>query len=901
MPALTTIKLRRGTAAQWAAANPVLAVGEPGLETDTNVLKHGDGVTAWASLPVALSGTYVQYVTGLVSDGVALDGPAIQAKLDAATPGTEVRVPFVGDGICLINAPLVLPAGGKCRLVFDPGVEIRLAPGSNCNMINNSAVSATASGAMDGAATAASSAVTSAAFTAERAGQAFTIWGAGPRYRPLWGPMHGTVTGVGTGTLNSRTEAATTEATTTPNVLCSGITDADLGQPVTGSRIPVNAYVGAVFPGYAFDIHVAGLPANSLTVGADTITIGGAAVNTIADTYVSVGPRDQDIEIVGGLWNREANQGSGFLGYSFRIRRCDGVKILGAKHKSTLNTNGVYAIELADVTKYVVDDHDLAVARDGVHIDGPAFTGRITNIRGRTGDDMVSLTIGNYAAYQDTLGPIIDCHVDGLQLRNCSSGVCLTGNSQIFPYDQIVVANVSGNARKGALVRCQDDAFMPDGTRIETLTIRGLKGTNSGSQNAYINWSAAFCRNLIIEDANHDDVLTFFRQFTPVFPGLGCTIEKMTVNGFSSVRGATNILFRFDSRIDIIQMAGVNVAFAASGGVLVRKLATSTDPTRLLLSDFDVRGKAAGQGILITHNAAAGKLTALLSNGSLYQLNTPFSLGAEADINLSNVRLDTTANATWTVNDAAAVVRVVAEGTTQVGGTSITVTAGGQIGINGRNYRANAFQLTPVLHDEIYNTNANAAQVPAGVGPLHWDGSAWTTGPAGPAGPTGPAANPYIAEAIVAAVDVRYMRSVGVTVAVANRALFFRIPGNFCAERAITKLRAYVQVQSGNWDMGVYDDDGTNGAPGTLLASLGGGATPAPGPQQVTIPSTVVGPGHWLAIAADNITATFLGMDGSIVTGIGAMAYFQASAYPLPATAAPSLGVGRVIYVEGLP
>lgn len=44
------IQIRRGTAAQWAAANSVLAPGEQGLETDTGRLKVGDGATAWAGL-----------------------------------------------------------------------------------------------------------------------------------------------------------------------------------------------------------------------------------------------------------------------------------------------------------------------------------------------------------------------------------------------------------------------------------------------------------------------------------------------------------------------------------------------------------------------------------------------------------------------------------------------------------------------------------------------------------------------------------------------------------------------------------------------------------------------------------------------------------------------------------
>ena len=41
---------RRGTAAQWVTANPVLLEGEAGLETDTGKRKIGDGATAWVSL-----------------------------------------------------------------------------------------------------------------------------------------------------------------------------------------------------------------------------------------------------------------------------------------------------------------------------------------------------------------------------------------------------------------------------------------------------------------------------------------------------------------------------------------------------------------------------------------------------------------------------------------------------------------------------------------------------------------------------------------------------------------------------------------------------------------------------------------------------------------------------------
>jgi hypothetical protein len=52
------IQLRNGTATQWTSANPTLAVGELGVETDTNKFKVGTGSTAWNSLGYSLGFTW---------------------------------------------------------------------------------------------------------------------------------------------------------------------------------------------------------------------------------------------------------------------------------------------------------------------------------------------------------------------------------------------------------------------------------------------------------------------------------------------------------------------------------------------------------------------------------------------------------------------------------------------------------------------------------------------------------------------------------------------------------------------------------------------------------------------------------------------------------------------------
>lgn len=47
------IQVRRGTAADWTSVNPILAAGEMGVESDTNLFKFGNGSTAWTALAYA--------------------------------------------------------------------------------------------------------------------------------------------------------------------------------------------------------------------------------------------------------------------------------------------------------------------------------------------------------------------------------------------------------------------------------------------------------------------------------------------------------------------------------------------------------------------------------------------------------------------------------------------------------------------------------------------------------------------------------------------------------------------------------------------------------------------------------------------------------------------------------
>jgi hypothetical protein len=76
----TRMQQRRGTAAQWTSANPVLAAGEIGFETDTNKFKVGNGSTAWASLTYFVDGS-IAFDSAEVTAAI---NTAIDAVIDAA-------------------------------------------------------------------------------------------------------------------------------------------------------------------------------------------------------------------------------------------------------------------------------------------------------------------------------------------------------------------------------------------------------------------------------------------------------------------------------------------------------------------------------------------------------------------------------------------------------------------------------------------------------------------------------------------------------------------------------------------------------------------------------------------------------------------------------------------------
>ena len=83
------VQIRRDTASNWTSADPTLANGEQGYETDTGKMKIGDGVTAWTSLSYFGGSGQEIVASTLVVAAAQLNGCKDPLRADYQSDGTS--------------------------------------------------------------------------------------------------------------------------------------------------------------------------------------------------------------------------------------------------------------------------------------------------------------------------------------------------------------------------------------------------------------------------------------------------------------------------------------------------------------------------------------------------------------------------------------------------------------------------------------------------------------------------------------------------------------------------------------------------------------------------------------------------------------------------------------------
>jgi hypothetical protein len=127
------IQLRRDTAANWTSANPTLAQGEIGFESNTGKMKIGIGSTAWTSLG---------YFAGAIADISGLQS-ALDGKQAIVSGVSDTEIGYL-DGV---TSAIQTQLNGK---VDEVNGAVTTASTSATVVRNITLSTSTPSGGMDG-------------------------------------------------------------------------------------------------------------------------------------------------------------------------------------------------------------------------------------------------------------------------------------------------------------------------------------------------------------------------------------------------------------------------------------------------------------------------------------------------------------------------------------------------------------------------------------------------------------------------------------------------------------------------------------------------------------------------------------------------------------------------------
>ncbi|MBO4356277.1 MAG: hypothetical protein J5850_05435 [Clostridia bacterium] len=222
------------------------------------------------------------------------------------------------------------------------------------------------------------------------------------------------------------------------------------------------------------------------------------------------GETDEDIEIVGGIWDGNCDgQDLDPLdftlsrnAYPYDPRRFTG-KLLRFAHirnftfrDATVKDPVSYGVQIADASGFCVSDIHFDYncrfgTTDGIHINGPSDNGIIRRLHGITNDDMAALTTVDEDHAEITRGPIRNVIIDGVHAENGYTGVRLLSCGE--PLSDIEVRNVSGTFRHNALSITHHYVHPGEEIRMENITVDGVFASKSSrklSSDCFIYWDS---------------------------------------------------------------------------------------------------------------------------------------------------------------------------------------------------------------------------------------------------------------------------------------------------------------------------------------------------------------------------------------------------------------------------
>lgn len=309
-----------------------------------------------------------------------------------------------------------------------------------------------------------------------------------------------------------------------------------------------------------------------LSPGAKLLAAPLSRCALIENEHFAGGGRDENIEIVGGIWDGNCDEmgldasyetahrlddpydPKLFKGKLIRFARIDRLVLT----RMTVRNPVSYGVQIADAYGFVVRDIFFDYnwhfgTTDGIHINGPAYDGVIENLCGTTNDDLVSLTAYDEPHAEVTLGDIENIYIHNLTARNGYSGVrLLSGES--YRLKNIRIDGLYGTFRHHAIVMGNHNA-RPGACRYDDLVIENIYSTKCNTvlgPECHIKWDGnldanahfyfeqdCICGNVVMRNIHrHLD----FPSQSPLFKlHESCSFDRLVLDNVhqSGAEGAT--------------------------------------------------------------------------------------------------------------------------------------------------------------------------------------------------------------------------------------------------------------------------------------------------------------------------------------------------------------------------
>lgn len=248
-----------------------------------------------------------------------------------------------------------------------------------------------------------------------------------------------------------------------------------------------------------------------LSPGAKLLAAPMSRCALIENEHFAGGGRDENIGIVGGIWDGNCDEMGLVAEYESEHRLDDPYspalfkgKLIRFAHIDRISLTGMtvrnpvsYGVQIADVRGFVVRDFFFDYnwhfgTTDGIHINGPACDGVIENLAGTTNDDLVSLTTYDEPHAEVTLGPIENVVIRNLTARNGYSGIRLLSGEN-YPLRGVHIDGLYGTYRHHAVVISNHNA-RPGRTWFDDLVIENVFACKSDTplgEGCHLKWEGS--------------------------------------------------------------------------------------------------------------------------------------------------------------------------------------------------------------------------------------------------------------------------------------------------------------------------------------------------------------------------------------------------------------------------